>query len=166
MVSQLVTLRHCDVHLTMMDQRVDATGIPFVITLDGITRELDLCEPCADTHVAPIRALVDMGGPQTVPDRPMRRAVDRGDDFYACPDCPSVLSSRGSLLAHLKSRHGLDSTTAVARMPPRRYPTQTGTSFPCPEPGCDFVAAAPAGLGAHRRHRHGIVGAASRNLDM
>jgi hypothetical protein len=33
------------------------------------------------------------------------------------------------------------------------------TDHACPEDGCDFAAASPAGLGAHRSYKHGTAGA-------
>ena len=32
------------------------------------------------------------------------------------------------------------------------------SGHPCPEDGCDFTASSAAGLGAHRRYRHGVRG--------
>lgn len=46
---------------------------------------------------------------------------------------------------------------AVPAPGPDRLARKVG-SWPCPEPGCGFVAKAAQGLGAHRRSRHGVAG--------
>ena len=49
----------------------------------------------------------------------------------------------------------------AAKRPAKKLP-RVGRKYPCPEAGCEFVAGAPQGLGAHRRAKHGTAGSGKR----
>lgn len=154
MARELVINEYCDECLGTTGERTPATRTETITLARGLTRELATCDAHAGPYDALVIQLQSYGqAPTAAPNVPTAgRASSNGSGpDYRCVICQGKYASRGSLQAHVRKFH--DTTLSVLEG------KATGRAFTCPE--CDYTAANPQGLGAHRRHKHGVTGKAT-----
>jgi hypothetical protein len=105
----------CDRHLSQEDRRVEGHELP-PITIDGVTKTLDLCKSCIKELVTPLsKVLVELGAkPEGEVVRRVagsgrkRQVSDRGAPCLWCDRDFSARISSGYMV-HLKTAHGFAS---------------------------------------------------------
>jgi hypothetical protein len=126
--------------------------------IDGLTREIDLCEQhWSDLALSDLADTLTEHGrrpAKTSDDAPEVKRIpgERPRDPQTCPICGTISKNRGSLSAHLRSAH----QTSLGVLAGRYEPT------PCPECGKPF---AHQGMTMHRRMIHGVDNAPPLPVD-
>jgi hypothetical protein len=152
---EVVITTWCDVCLNRDQLRTDATGSES-IGWGSASRRLDLCANHLEQIGTTLAELVSYGTePDAETPTPARPSKGRNGGRVQCPACPSSPANRKALADHARRVHNL-TLTELERGHPVNQPEGSEGGFLCDR--CTFVAAAPQGLGAHRRAAHGIVG--------
>lgn len=135
----------------------DTTATAYRLTLEAVTREIDLCERHELDLLAPLRKLLDEHGQPVAVEQPRQPASST--PRVACPDCGKQLKTRDSLAKHLKRIHGkmlseLDDGDQ-AKLIELDIDDADQKPYECPD--CHQRFATPQGKGAHRSRAHGYV---------
>lgn len=159
MAQDLRFVTSCDIHKQRHGVEVDAES--YTLTLNGITRQIDLCHPCAIAYAEPLaKVMAEFGRwPSRVTVRkPFRSATGE----YPCsyPDCTRSYRHKRTLRAHAREVHDLTLAELYRRHGDggarTDQPEQPG-EYLCPECGRAFTR--NQGLGYHRLKKHGVPSA-------
>lgn len=152
MATELVTETWCDKHLVDASTKVRASTSA-VVTLDGTSYTLDLCEDCAHELMVFSEWLESYGQPSgSAPSGPPRAATLEAAGRLQCKVCQRSYGNIASLRAHYRQSHEMAASQYAKYMPPN--PTGRKASAPMVCPTCGFEAAGGTGLAAHRRAAH------------
>lgn len=148
----------CDACKGETDARTEATATE-TLTIGNQTRVLDLCEPHRDKITGQIREWLSWG---TKPDSATPRLRNSGGRLQ-CPLCGATSASRDALGKHARKIHG---KTLPELLEAGAEGGELGPKGEAPELAfrCELCPAAYSmarGLGVHKRHAHGIVGAST-----
>lgn len=156
MPTRIITIYVCS--LCQSETEVKEKVTPYQLTGGGGgALNYDVCETCQVAE--PFASLLEAGMSDRVAGRKPPKAKspvvpDEGE--VTCEICGHIYSAQG-IGQHLSRAHGV-------RTPYRAALEARGKvgDHVCDEPGCDFRATKPQGLGAHKRSKHGVPGPKSR----
>lgn len=166
---RITTLHFCGIDWTE-DRREIPASFKATIELDGVKRDLDLCE---EHEKLPIRVLAavlsDYGtlpGEMWAPGTPKAKKAPKaatvalaaeGQVLCPQPDCGRPFKNEHALRMHLTRGHLLEPGAPIT--PPDPVPVPGGLL--CGIDGCPTVGKNPQGLGRHRMIVHKIPGSST-----
>lgn len=146
-------VRLCDACLA--DDVRSNSAAPYTVTVDSLSRVVDLCPDHTDSIIKPLEAMLGRWG-QPVPDVPVKRktrgkaraavaeaapVTEAPDRIYPCPLCDEAFAARSGINRHL-AIHNVPTT----------YKMVAGR---CPFDGVTLPAAGPTSLATHLLAEHG-----------
>lgn len=94
MADEIVTFTWCDVHQQEHHEKVDASEHKTTITVDGLTRRLDLCPECHSTLLGPVLDRMNAYGTRDDARPPGKVGRPRKDPLRAAEEDPLPLGGR------------------------------------------------------------------------
>ena len=134
----------------------------FTVTVqgDGGARLIALCDRHEGELLTPLRDALTRWGQAPKPNHSRATAGDVTDVDapITCPVCGREYPGWRATSAHMRTVHDLQGPDVFRAYPHlETYRTRVYSPAVCPE--CGYTAGSPAGLGAHRKAKHGVTSA-------